>query len=790
MLPSFEIQFANLKKLIDIERPNPEKLPPDYNFRNIYGYSLLELGLIVGDEAFCMNLIHQKHANWSLLHPTTHKPALFYAINHLCKRVAQTLIGLGANLVSVFRADLVSAEAKALFDTLTHQQLHRIQNRNWQMRGEPGELDNLILAAETGNLPAFRAWSNALHEHAAMILESAVVNDQINIVKECLRQGLRLNSNPMLMHEAARYGAIQSLSLLLSAKYSWHVNREDRDGNTPLLLAARNHQLSCVRMLLRNGAHYLYPDDAGRTLFYFIKAPSQRKSLGLTQHQLTRLMQEHDAFLRKIQHPLPSSSHFNFAQAHLIHVLRYYLELHRRDLAFFCADGYCEGLSFFWHYLNALRPVFQKPTLLEVIEDIISWDGSISALAKAPKNAKLLGKSLGEVIEIFLHIVTIFQIDKSIPGLPKKQGDRAHQLGLLKSQLVIDAVLPNANYRMSANELCFFLEYASLCEGLCLDILAQNHASTIFINGQRNIHYYNANLPEGVLYSLSIDALLSLITFGHIAFCEGDFSRTTLEHEHHTFCIRAYRLRPKDSPKTSHISCYEQCLFAYAKQECESDFLPLFDLHYLNTFERYNMIIKNARLSEANGYIGVISHILPKDFFDITSILIEDKSGQWLIPALLDAWIARLIRLLPEYQEPVRFMRSLAQKISEHNALNTNRYFLSPSQTIAHLNTLQNEVALSNPLLFALFSLSGIMMEKEAFVTLFSWVITQKIDAQMYALQLYIERYELAALSIRLYYAELFSQLEQAPSMLQQLGLFHQPSEFSLAAENTPKIVL
>ena len=53
MQASFETQLTDLKRLINIERPLRDNLHPDYNFRNLYGYSLLELAIIEGDIPLC-----------------------------------------------------------------------------------------------------------------------------------------------------------------------------------------------------------------------------------------------------------------------------------------------------------------------------------------------------------------------------------------------------------------------------------------------------------------------------------------------------------------------------------------------------------------------------------------------------------------------------------------------------------------------------------------------------------------------------------------------------------------
>lgn len=713
MQASFETQLTDLKRLINTERPLRDKLPPDYNFRNLYGYSLLELAIIEGDIALCQHLIRVKEVDWRSLHPRTKKNSLFYAILHLHKSLAVELLRLGATLSELGRADLYTSEARTLFDALAREELRRTRTLYPQQKNNTIAVNKLLLAAELGDLPKFRSLGAILQEYADDILERAVANNRINIVKECERQGIVLKGRYTLLHLAASYGAGNCLAYLLYPRFELNIHAEDKEGNNALLLAAKFGHLACVRFLLEHGAHYLAADAVGKNLFYYLESETEKCALGLTPHQYTTLMRHNSLFTQQIRYPLPKGYYFSYAQEDIIHILQYYLELHRRDTHFFRPNGYCDGLVFLLHYLNALQPVFPGFHLHAFLQELICWDGSFAALNAPPKHAATTPfATLGDCMETLFSILTVLQSMTRLAGLTKDQGDRMQQLGVLGSRVHLTPILPTASYRFDANELEVFLTYAACCKGLCLDILSYHHASTVFIDEHRHIFYYNSNVQEGQLHRLHPGDLLSLLTFGHIIFADGDFKRSILEYERHEFDIRVYRLDLPPQQDDRQQNCFERGLFAFAKDQCMPEFRLLFDMHLLAKTRRYAFLLESLQKDKGLQLSKALVHFNAQDVVGFAKASLETTALFREAPSVLDALIARLISLIPEYQEAISLIEAHAKQAIVYNtAQPAARYFISEEDCVDYIKTLAQYNTQDEPLLFALFSLAGAATE-------------------------------------------------------------------------------
>ena len=67
------------------------------------------------------------------------------------------------------------------------------------------------------------------------------------------------------LHGACDYGHLECAKALLGAGAD--INKQDNDGWTPLMLAARNGKIEVVRELLKRGAKKDLKNNAGKTAY-------------------------------------------------------------------------------------------------------------------------------------------------------------------------------------------------------------------------------------------------------------------------------------------------------------------------------------------------------------------------------------------------------------------------------------------------------------------------------------------------------------------------------------------
>ena len=133
------------------------------------------------------------------------------------------------------------------------------------------------------------------------VLRMAIYSDHPECVRTLIRAGADVNQklNARLVHDVVISGQDDCLKVLIEAEAD--VNRNDRDGNTPVMVAARDGRDECLQILIAAGASVNTVNTYGITALHLaalcgqfqcadtlIKAGADVKAFTQHRHHKTR----------------------------------------------------------------------------------------------------------------------------------------------------------------------------------------------------------------------------------------------------------------------------------------------------------------------------------------------------------------------------------------------------------------------------------------------------------------------------------------------------------------------
>ena len=92
-----------------------------------------------------------------------------------------------------------------------------------------------------------------------------------------------------VLHLSSASGATEILSFLLEREPSLDMNARNSEGQTPLLLAAKNGHHACVSILLDSGADTQFEDESGQTLLHHVASNGRLDILSLLKSKFVNL---------------------------------------------------------------------------------------------------------------------------------------------------------------------------------------------------------------------------------------------------------------------------------------------------------------------------------------------------------------------------------------------------------------------------------------------------------------------------------------------------------------------
>lgn len=715
----FETQFTILTAQIEQTAKFSTEYQQSLNLRTVQGYSVLELAILTEQLGMCRDLLEIPHIDLESINPRTGKSALFYAIECLQEKIASMLLEAGADISHVVRADLASNEAKRIFDKLAttaiwHLKKQTASRNSISPTSSPTKSAEkiLMLSAELGNLVHFRA---VLAPISFDILIRAIANNRVRILRDCAKKGIDFYQHDDMgrnvLHYAAHYDAQDCLAYLLNRDaFHFDINEEDHNGRSPLLTAAISGAIGSINLLLCKGALYSSSDVLGQNMFNFLSADSERSNLAITPHQYAMLTRYSSFFSSQTLSKIPLPSRPSYSQENMILVFSHYLYLMQRDRSYFFTDGYCAGLTFLFHYFDALLPTFPELTLAACLEEIQRWDGSIAALSRPLTNKALPFTRLEDFLETFFSLVTAMQTVPTLPGLSANQTDHDYKLAILSSRLSIRYALPWVEYRMSAGELTEFFSLASHCPTLRIDIYAYQHASCVFVSKDKALQYYQANLDEGPLGNLSPKQIVRLLTHGH-----GTLKREGLPHDflrqgYGLFYIAAFYLEPRETQPLRSSNPDLQTLFTYARLHCLDTYKHLFDNHTLKPVERAHHLLDMAQKTpkEICACLATLATDDLVEFCNLLTTSFRDKPNLVHEADIVDASILALCSIIPEHQHAWQALKKLLQYLVQINTPEKPYYVLDEQRFLSILKKLEDKNHVDEYILFKLCSLMSI----------------------------------------------------------------------------------
>lgn len=514
---SYHKHKALIEKRQAFERSHPVK--PDYQttimFLDLEGESLLEKAILIEDMEAIKTLIEHHQFN---VHLGKNPPvAVALWLGNIA--IAEYLLKHGASILSVEREQLDEEEAIMFYDAKVRERIKAVMKTDRVLRVllDGSKKSVLTLASEIGDCEVLQKGAKQFSLKKTVrfichdLMHKAAVNNQMEVIKYLLEQKVNIDSyvpgNETPLHQAVLYGRWGIVEYLL--QQGAEVNAQDQAGATPLFYAIQAGSKEGVDVLMQYN-----PDLSIRTYLNESILHAQVRS-GL---ELPSSISDSEAFeaLKRVKTIYGESPEdyrtqrqvIRLDQSQIIKRIRYFLKLHYRDTEFF-SNGYCNGLTFLWHYYDSFNNLDEFYATLEAWS---SWDGNPAALEDSPDSPFLKHyETLYQLFEIFLGQVTLFQMDIQ-NAIPLRQTQRSEQLALLEDEIGLHYYFEK--YRITVNQAQIeelFNIFKSLPPNTRIEIGGERHATGLKLNQAYQYVYFDPNFAKRIDTSYDSEALTKLI---------------------------------------------------------------------------------------------------------------------------------------------------------------------------------------------------------------------------------------------------------------------------------------
>lgn len=523
-------QYEALKKLIE-ERQAFEKFhaneepyrtyPTDMLFPNVNGWNLLHLAAILNDLEAVKNLVEAYHVDIKQPLSNGKATALFIALLHGNIDIAKYLINHGASIGECTRhwlrdmpesLDFYDEQARLLLQQAKQnpdiQLAHKIPNtkRSYlDLAAEIGDLDAIhyahhqislvgciqYLSFDGENLPAHRAVENNQKAALAIILDKNVSVHSVDSL------------NQTALHQAIFVGNWDLAKELLDR--GANINDQDIYGKTPLYYAIYCGEELCARELLRHGADPKITTYDEQTI-YHAQAISHMDLTSLIPQEIQdHLQSKKNIYGQNPDDYAKNESFTSLDQNEVIDKIKYYLALNYRDKDFF-SDGYCNGLSFLFHFYDSHN---QLNLFYKILEAWVNWDGTGEALQKKPGPPLDEYKSFSELFEESLSHFTVFQ---SSYDYAIRQWERDKQLALVGNEKNLHFLFKNISPLMTRSQLIEMLTmFSHLPKNTRIEVGGGLHATAIKVIDEHHFMYFDPNFKGCLATTYDVKSLADLI---------------------------------------------------------------------------------------------------------------------------------------------------------------------------------------------------------------------------------------------------------------------------------------
>ncbi|OGT35751.1 MAG: hypothetical protein A3F11_05240 [Gammaproteobacteria bacterium RIFCSPHIGHO2_12_FULL_37_14] len=504
--------------------------PTMSTFPNIDGWCLLQLAVRIGDLDEVKRLIEVDGLNVSQQMPLYNATALKIAFIFGHKEIVNYLLAKGASILECDRDDITDTDCLAIYDNEAKQLLkNRDQTLCYDAEVPNSKKTYADLAAEIGDETYFITsrletieffdMSMALNEKMSP-LHRAVANNQQKIIRLLLDNKIEKDATNeygnTILHTAIQTKNLECVKLLLG--YDVNINHHSLSG-PPLYLAISLGETAIVKELLSRGADPFVKTYIDETIFH-AQAQNGMDLSGLLPNtsEIELLKQSKNIYGQTPDDYLQKNLTRSINQGKLIKKIGYFLDLNYRNKEFFSPNGYCNGLTFLYHYYDSIN---QLDVFYKILNTISSWDGSEKQLHELFPSSLDDCKNLDELLETFLSHLTLFHSKWRYKGYEQQkddeaeeekieQKDRKKQLAIVDKQ--INFIIPYTDFFATQKQLSELLTIlCGLPQGTHIEFGGSHHATGAKILPEKKYSYFDTNFRAILDRSYESQILANLI---------------------------------------------------------------------------------------------------------------------------------------------------------------------------------------------------------------------------------------------------------------------------------------
>lgn len=527
------IEYEQLNKLIQERRSfesKNEKVdfiyhhPTSMTFPNIHGWCLLQLAVALGNFDEIRRLVEDEGVDVLHRMPARNQSPLFLALRLGEIDIAEYLLKRGATIADCTRSWLDDPRSLMLYD-----QQAKILIKSAVESGEislsehlpNGDKSYFDLAAEIGDIQTIKL---AIEHHGSLndlvrysskglnvIAHRAIENNQKDILNFILSNGFNLDtvdcSRRSLLHAAIDFENWEIAKLLLER--GANANSQDSNGRTPLHLAVMRGNEECIKGLIQYGANPLIITYEGETIFHTNISNENLDLEDFIPDSIElKLLKTKKTIYGEAPDGRSNLGRVELNQAKLVNAIKYYLDLNYRDTSYFSSAGYCNGLSFLFHYYDSHGEI---DLFFSIIKAWIEWQGTKDELSKKPKPPLDRYGTLGEVFETFLSQLTLFQVS-TVQEIKVRQHDRARQLDFFGMTENFSALISDLDFCLNRSQLLeIFSVFSRFPKNVRIEAGGGQHATACKVDKATRFQYYDPNFDAFLDEPYDSNALVDLI---------------------------------------------------------------------------------------------------------------------------------------------------------------------------------------------------------------------------------------------------------------------------------------
>lgn len=330
-------------------------------------------------------------------------------------------------------------------------------------------------------------------------LDAAVKDQHVGVLKELSKIPNIQQAMGNGFIELAKDNVLDEIEAQLSTFPKSVIHAENLDGMNALQVAIEAGNNEVVARLLqekRFAENLHHTDIYGRTALDHAKQSNNTAAIELISR------------VKPLDTPDLSNAKakaLDIRQTNVITKLSLYLNQNARNtLDVMSSSGVCNGLAFLHQIYTSDG---REAEFFDVLETIVQWNGKPESLTTHPLPDSLAAKYVNaqDLFEQTINDVNFFMHNSpSVQALGMTEWDqisRKVQYDLIKDPQVGRELVDTFSFRgvINKQQLVELLEHYAKYPGLNIDVAGANHATSLYISGDGNFHYYDPNVPYRVV---------------------------------------------------------------------------------------------------------------------------------------------------------------------------------------------------------------------------------------------------------------------------------------------------